>query len=1039
MRRHDGVSSIQEALFAVDKRGFGGSFDRFKIGWFDSLREISCVTFRMTHLPNMKRSPLIYFKTVTAILLTASCSITTVFAESAKRVADTFNAATQLDLSGDQIRYRFPSGIDARIVGSTYEQVIGMDGKIRQPLSDVTTQLTIELSGDGNSKQDVTAAVTVPARKKTVPGANEKPSVVPALREWLGAKGAFTPTSSSRIVIRTGDAGKGRPTLRQRMNVFANDYQDITGNKITVVDDDTPTAGDFFFTLGVGTDVSKLGQEGYTLSVTDNLTINASDPLGAFWATRSILQVLKTNQDKFPCGYAADYPQYPLRGFMYDVGRKPATLEAVRAVMKTMAWYKLNDLQLHLNDNFIWLHDYTQIPNEKGATAEQKKAAIKEVLDASPTAFRLESSIKGADGTKLTVADHFYTKKQFGELIDEGRNYGVNVVPEIDVPGHAMSLVKIRPDLMYRGGLDKPHDVERAAMLDASSDVFDPATGKTYREETLDFVKQVFDEYLVGKNGEPPVFRDAVVHIGTDEYYGSAEDYRAFADALLKHVKSRGFTPRLWGSLRAKPGKTPVVSDGVQMHVWSLHWASPVDALKAGFDVINILDQSSYVVPNGTGNVGGYGDYLDLAKLYAPSWQPNIMGGEQVIPGHPKMLGAQWGLWNDNAFRRDTGLIDYDLFDRIQDSCAVIAEKTWSTGTDRSFDDFTKLVNRVGDAPLSNPHYRIETKKPLALELVAVGGKLTDKSGNGYNAVDSVNVGFVDGDQGQVIELRGGRSFVKNSVANIAPSYVAEFRVKRTSDSKDPQVLFSSFTGKFFAVQAETGKVGVTRDTWAYSFDYTLPVGEWVDLKLVASGRSLTLFANGKEIGAPVRHKFPETHTYSSFIFPIEFIGGEEQAFVGQLSGVKVTVEMPPNMALVIPSSDLRATASSEHGVGADGDITKVLDGNASTYWHSKYNPKDEPPFEITLKLKNPEKVNMVSFLPRQDMLNGTVRKADLFAKSGAGEWEKVATYSSAGSSRDRQVISFPAREVSDMKLVISDTVEGFGTMAELNVHRAVE
>ncbi len=84
----------------------------------------------------------------------------------------------------------------------------------------------------------------------------------------------------------------------------------------------------------------------------------------------------------------------------------------------------------------------------------------------------------------LTVADHFYTKKQFGNLIDEGRNNGVNVVPEIDVPRHA-----IRPDLLYRGGMDKPHDVERAAMLDASSDVFDAATGKTYRDETLDYVK----------------------------------------------------------------------------------------------------------------------------------------------------------------------------------------------------------------------------------------------------------------------------------------------------------------------------------------------------------------------------------------------------------------------------------------------------------------------------------------------------------------------------------------------------------------------
>lgn len=968
------------------------------------------------------------------MVLAATCSLTTVRAESASQAAKKFDAAKHLDLSGENVRFRLPSGVDAEIVGSTFEQVIGMDGKIRRPLSDVTSVVTVKLTDRGKNSSQVTVPLTVPARTKKVSGANEKPAVVPALREWAGTKGTFTPNPASRIVIRTADAGKGKPTLRQRMNTFARDYQDVTGNQITVVEGEEAAAGDIFVTLDTNTGVSKLGDEGYRLSVKDRIVINASTPLGAFWATRSILQVFKTNKNSFPCGYVADYPQYPVRGFMYDVGRKPASLEAVRVVMKTMSWYKLNDLQLHLNDNFIWLHDYTKIPNKRGATAEQKKAAIKEVMDAAPTAFRLESSIQGSDGTRLTAPDHFYTKKQFGELIDDGRIYGVNIVPEIDVPGHAMSLVRVRPDLMYRGKLSKPHDVERAAMLDASEDVFDPKTGKTYRDETLDFVKKVFDEYLVGKDGQPPVFRDAVVHIGTDEYYGSAEDYRAFADDLLKHVKARGFTPRFWGSLRAKPGKTPVVSEGVQMHIWSLDWASPKDSLAAGYDIINILDRSSYVVPNGTGNVGAYGDYLNLAHLYSPKWQPHTMGGQDVTPGHPKLLGAQWALWNDNAFRRDTGLIDYDLFDRIQQSCAVMAEKTWSTGTDRSFDGFTKLVARIGDAPRSNPRYNVETKKPLALDLVVKDGKLSDQSGNGYHAIDSENVGFTD-----VLEFRGGRSFVKNAVANIAPNYTVGFRVKRTSDSKKPQVLFSSFTGKLFAVQAETGRVGVTRDTWQYSFDYTLPVGEWVDLKLVASGRSLTLFANGKEIGAPVRHKFPESHKYSSFIFPIELIGDEKQAFVGQLSGVKVTIEMPPNMDLAIPSADLSVKASSEHGVGADGDISKALDRNPSTYWHSKYNPKDELPFEIELQLKKPQTVNMLSFLPRQDMSNGAVRKADLFAKSAAGEWEKVASYSGTGSNRKRQSISFPARKTSALKLVITDSVQGFGTMAEINLHRAAK
>ena len=133
------------------------------------------------------------------------------------------------------------------------------------------------------------------------------------------------------------------------------------------------------------------------------------------------------------------------------------------------------------------------------------------------------------------------------------------------------------------------------------------------KPETLDFVQSVFDEYLVGENGEEPVFRTPVIHIGTDEYYGNAEDYRAFADAMLKYVKERGYTPRLWGSLSAKKGKTPVDGTGSQIDVWSLGWQNPHLALEHNFDIINIVDVTSYIVPSGTGSVGGYGVLLNLS------------------------------------------------------------------------------------------------------------------------------------------------------------------------------------------------------------------------------------------------------------------------------------------------------------------------------------------------------------------------------------------------------------------------------------------
>lgn len=934
--------------------------------------------------------------------------------QSLAELAKNFDPAKNLDLSGKEVAYTLPAGVSAKIVGTTYEQIVGFDGKIRRPISPKSTKLTFELSdAAGNTALTPTFEVSVPV-DETVLNAlkndatrNAKPAVVPALQEWFGGEGAFVPAEDFAVIVPAECADIGKPTLRERAELFAEELSEIFGRKIEVLD---APRGKRDITLGVLSenapnfkDVASLGKEGYALfSFSDGLFVFASDPQGAFWGTRTILQVFRQNGNAFPCGVAADYPQYPLRGFSYDVGRKPASLTAIKNAMKLMSYYKMNDLQIHLNDNFIWMYEYTEIPNGKNASPEDKAAAIKEVLTAAPTAFRLESDVVGENGIPLTATDCSYTKKEFGEFIDLAKLYGVTIVPELDVPGHAMSFVRVRPDLMYRGSLTKPHDVERSAMLDASNEIFDAKTGRTCREETLDFVQSVFDEYLVGKDGEEPVFRDLpVIHIGTDEYYGNAEDYRAFADAMLKYVKSRGRTPRLWGSLSYKKGTTPVDGNGAQIDVWNFGWQNPSLALEHGFDLINILDITSYIVPSGTGSMGGYGDLLNLPYVYSQDWQPNKMDKETVIAGHPKMLGAQWAIWFDNSFLRDTGLTDYDMFDRIRKNCAVFSERTWNDGTDAAYGEFMKLVKKIGDAPLSNPEYKAAA----------------DEDGVLFRLEKDVPAGTV----------------IETGTPGIAPDYVAEFRVKRAAgtDASQPQTLFSGPTGKFLAVQKDTGKVGVTRDTWDYSFDYTLPEDRWVSLKLVAQGRTLTLFADGENVGTIVRHKFPKTHKFSTFVFPLEKIGAADNRC--GISSLKITRLVPPGTENAVPAEDFRSVkANSEHGVGADGDVSRLADGDPATYWHSKYNPKDNPPFEISVELNAPTELAAFAFLPRQDGANGNVKHAELFLKNGNGAWTKVGEFRGNGVSRELQTIAFPPQTADALKFVILDGEGGFGTLAEI-------
>ncbi|MCR5183505.1 MAG: family 20 glycosylhydrolase [Opitutales bacterium] len=768
-----------------------------------------------------------------------------------------FSVEKNLDLSGSKVVYKnLPAGVKASIVATTYEQLIAADGTIRHPISPKSTQVTFKLSKGSESSLTKTFTIAVPvSSKKTNGKANEKPAVVPAIQEWLGAEGVFKPGKKLTIVLRERDAKTGKPTLRERAELFAEELKaELDASvELKVVKDERPTGG-IVILLNPKGDVSFLGKEGYCMQVRPNgVQIESSDPTGAFWATRTILQVFRQQKNTFPCGEVVDYPQYGLRGFSYDVGRKPASMDALINSMKTMSYYKMNDLQIHLNDNYIWMHEYTDIPNDKNASPEQKQAAIKEVLAAAPTAFRLESKVKGKDGTPLTAQDCFYTKEEFGKFIDLANLYGVNIVPEIDVPAHAMSLVKVRPDLMYRGAVSKAHDVERTAMLDASNDIYKGK--KTYRQETLDFVKSIFDEYILPQKGKEPVFRDCKVHIGTDEYYGNSEDYRAFAAELLNYIKSRGRTPRLWGSFSAKRGNTPVDGTGCEIDMWNIGYQDPRAAIdEYNFDLININDGDCYIVPL----AGYYYDKLNLQRLYSNAWQPHVMGKRSVLPGHPKLLGAQWAIWNDMSFRKDVGLCDYELFvERIAPACAVYAEKTWNNAEDRDLKSFLDVTKAVGFSPGNNPTYTFPA----------------DKKGVFYKKA------------GKVV-LKGGDSAEETGIVGLAPDYIVEFTVRRDKGGNGEQVLFSGPTGQVMAVQKDTGKFGIVRDAWLYSFDYTLPENKAVKIKLVAKEKKLTLFVDDKEIGAPKRHLYNDQVRSNAFVFPLQNIGAHKNAFKGTIENL---------------------------------------------------------------------------------------------------------------------------------------------------------
>ena len=140
---------------------------------------------------------------------------------------------------------------------------------------------------------------------------NPRPFVVPELTSWQGARGEFHPTG--RIVV----SDRAFLPVAER---FASDYAELFSRRLTVVQG-KGRAGDIVLARADRRDT--LGIEGYRLTVGETATIAATTVQGAFWGTRTILQISEqTRSHALPCGVATDRPAYPVRGFMIDVGRK---------------------------------------------------------------------------------------------------------------------------------------------------------------------------------------------------------------------------------------------------------------------------------------------------------------------------------------------------------------------------------------------------------------------------------------------------------------------------------------------------------------------------------------------------------------------------------------------------------------------------------------------------------------------------------------------------------------------------------------------
>lgn len=928
-----------------------------------------------------------------------------------------------------------PEGFTIESNGADFEQIIGSaneEGKlpIVHPLTDKTVKLSFNVTetATGTIKNTGDLEFLVKGTKIQQQDKNVKPTVIPEIQEWYSESTEKVSVKSLTKVTYTDEK------LKAVVDEFVSDYEDFTGIKL-VAKKGVAEANAFNFELKAPDTL--LGNEGYTMDIQkDRINVASADTTGNMYGMQTILQMYKENNEGYNVGQMRDYPRFETRGFLFDVARKPVSLEMMKEVTRTMRYYKMNDFQAHLTDNYIFLEKYGKGENENEAFKAYE-------------AFRLESGLSNDKGETPTATDYSISKKDFKAFVQDERAIGMNIVPEIDVPAHATSITKVWPELMVK---NKVSSLNKNRPLVDHLDVSKP--------EAKEKIKEIFDDYTTGEN--PTFDSKTTVHIGADEFLADYKAYREFVNDLVPHVKKTN-TVRMWGGLTwIKDNPVTEIDkeaiENVEMNLWSADWADGIEMYNMGYDLINTIDDFGYMVPNGNKTrANAYGDMLNVDRIFN-EFEANrvrVKGGayKYVPSGDDQMLGAAFALWSDNIDKDASGLSESDLYWRFFDALPFYAEKTWAaTGKEKgSADALAKLATDKGTGPNTNPYYQ-EDKKGENYESYDFEDGLKDTSENKRDLKEGKNAQVKE----NALVLKDGESYVTSPIEELGNGNQLSFDIKLEEPAKPGDILFESDAayGTHDIRIMEDGKLGFTRELYNYYFDYELPVGKNVTITITTDQQKTSLYVNG-EFVADAKGKFihndmvkKENISNATFALPLERIGSKTETVSAVIDNVVVSAKEPEEDIYNKTAWAGKTNTETQNADAKEGELVKAFDNKANTHWHSNWkgatdkvdsvdgtkgNLKDGAWAEVTFD-KGYE-INQVSFTPRQDQNSGLVTKASLYIqKEKGGEWKEVAKEQTFAADKSKKTFTFDKQMVYGFKFVATQSSDGWVTVSEFDI-----
>jgi hexosaminidase len=431
----------------------------------------------------------------------------------------------------------------------------------------------------------------------------------------------------------------------------------------------------------------KLPEEGYRLSVTTrDITLTAKEPSGIFYGLQSLLQLFPAGTQanlrvrSIPVVTIEDRPRFGWRGLMLDVSRHFFTKQEVKDFIDEMAMYKFNLLHWHLTDDQGWRIEIKSLPKltEVGAWRVEKIGTFGNFSPPEPHEPRNYGG--------------FYTHDDIREVVQYAKERYIDILPEIDVPGHSLAAIASYPELTCTPGKYAVSSGDRFMIWPPSGHFYGtldnslcPANEKVY-----EFMDKVFTEVA-------QLFPFAYIHMGGDETARNFWEKSAQIKALMKREKLKNldevqsyFVRRMEKIINSKGKKMigwdEILDGGLAPNAAVMSWRGMkggIEAAKQGHEVVMSPTDYAYL---------DYmqGDGILEPPVYSTLRLKKAYQFEPVPDGvDPNLIkGGQGNLWTEQVY--NVRHRQYMIWPRA----LALSEVLWSPKEKRNWNEFVAKVEK---------------------------------------------------------------------------------------------------------------------------------------------------------------------------------------------------------------------------------------------------------------------------------------------------------------------------------------------------------